>query len=121
MSDEEKIQDVVWTTDGENYYTLEDLRTVVEAVDISDTPDIQAECVWQGECAGSVTYKIKKRHQSRKWKKKRGLLKRQHKLAFKRFKKVIVKLVNSAKKAAISVNHLREVTTMFTDDMEVYE
>ena len=49
---------------------------------------------------------FKKRHQSRKWKKKQFMLKRQHKRAFKQLSKVSHKLVKAAKICGKSINTL---------------
>lgn len=51
---------------------------------------------------------FKKRHQSRKWKKKQFMLRRQHKRAFKQLSKVSHKLVKAAKICGKSITSLGE-------------
>lgn len=50
----------------------------------------------------------KKRHSSRKWKKKRGLLKRQRKAAWKRFCKTMRDIMRAARNAAKACVHFGE-------------
>lgn len=57
----------------------------------------------------------KKRHCSRKWKKKRGLLKRQRKAAWKRFSKTINKITKAAREVAKAVTRCGEVFRDMTE------
>lgn len=63
----------------------------------------------------------KKRHSSRKWKKKRGLLKRQRKAALKRFHKTVHKIAKAVREAAKSCCRLGEIipdVSRFFEDVD---
>ena len=95
--------------DGKTYkpFDLENVPTIIEGVDLANEEDI---CVYQPVMVGSI--KLKKRHQSRKWKKKRGLLKRQNKRAIKQFGRAIYKLV---KAVGIAAKFVKSLSFLFKD------
>lgn len=83
------------------YYSENNGETFKELSPLSEVPEIATGGIvdfndvlpYLGEVSGFTTFTIKKRHISRKYKKKRGLLKRQR----KRFIKSLVKVMREIK------------------------
>lgn len=59
-----------------------------------------------GEISGCIGFKVRKKHTSRKYKKKHGLLRKQHKRFFKSLGKALNKMANEFKKQASVVAEL---------------
>lgn len=104
MGEKSKVHDVVYSVDGVNYEPLSGVSDVSHVL----AEQYYGDEIWDGECSGSCSFKIEKRHQSRKWKKKHGLLRRQQKVFIKRFSKLLFATMRAACAAATAAARLGE-------------
>lgn len=101
---EKNDHDLFVTTDGINFIGLDTVKEVPHVL----AEQYYGDEVWDGECSGSCSFEIEKRHQSRKWKKKHGLLRRQQKVFIKRFSKLLFATMRAACAAATAAARLGE-------------
>ena len=104
------------------YYSEDNGETFKELPPLSEVPEVATGGLvdfdevfsYLGETSGCVSFKIKKRHMSRKYKKKNGLLKRQR-------RRLIKSLEKTLRKTCAELDRLGKRPQVFIDSKKVGE